>query len=326
MACVPMLLLSADRPPELHDCGANQAMDQVHLFGRHVRAFHQLPLAETDADWLGALAGRAVRAALTPLPGPVHINVPLREPLVPTGAGDAHSPPVPALLSSAPRASVEALDEIRRITSSPRGAIVCGAQPLVPAVHEALASLARVRRLPVFADLLSGVRFGPHVCDNILAHPDQVARSAPPPGWIVRLGGTPVSRPVNEWLARARGVQQIVVSGTGRIADATRTATHVLTASVENICEALAGGPVDSGELLDDLLACDSMASAAAERICGGGSLFEGAVLRATLDAWLARGGEVVVCGSHHLVGHLRGALLAVEADARWLGDPLRRG
>ena len=48
--------------------------------------------------------------------------------------------------------------------------------------------------------------------------------------------------------------------------------------------------------------------------------------LRATLDAWLARGGEVVVCGSHHLVGHLRGALLAVEADARWLGDPLRRG
>ncbi len=285
MAGIPMLLLSADRPPELHDCGANQAMDQIHLFGRHVRAFHQLPLAETDADWLGALAGRAVRTSLMPLPGPVHINVPLREPLVPVASPEpAPAPPVPKVLATTARASAEALDEIRRITSAPGGVIVCGAHPIGAGTWKILAALADKRRIPVLADLLSGGRFGPHVSDTIiLAHPDQVARGAPVPAWILRLGGTPVTRPVNEWLARCRGVPQIAVSETSRIADATRSATHVLTAPVSSVCDALAGGPVDTGGLADQFLARDRAAAAEAGRLCASAAPFEGSVLRAVL-------------------------------------------
>ena len=86
---IPLILLTADRPPELRDCGANQAIDQVKLFGGQVRASHELPLAETTTEALqnlGWLAARAVDQSRWPLPGPVHINVPLREPLVPSGA------------------------------------------------------------------------------------------------------------------------------------------------------------------------------------------------------------------------------------------------
>lgn len=286
MAGIPMLLLSADRPPELQDCGANQAMDQIHLFGRHVRAFHQLPLAESDADWIGALIGRAVREAMTPLPGPVHINVPLREPLVPSAPAEpAPAPPVPRVLASTAYASGEALDEIRRVTSAPGGVIVCGSQPLAAGDWEMLASLATKRRIPLLADLLSGGRFGPHMCDNILAHPDQVARSAPSPGWILRLAGTPVTRPLNEWLARCRGVPQVVVSETSRIADATGSASHVLTASVTSVCDALAQGPADSGGLLDQLIGRDRAAEAEAGRLCASATPFEGSVLRAVLGA-----------------------------------------
>src|SRR4051812_35106132 len=88
-ARVPLLVCTADRPPELRDWGAGQTIDQDHLFGRAVRWYHD-PGPPVDRRGVGgqwrALAGRAVAAAFGPPPGPVHLNLPFREPLVPTGA------------------------------------------------------------------------------------------------------------------------------------------------------------------------------------------------------------------------------------------------
>ncbi len=285
MACVPMLLLSADRPPELHDCGANQAMDQLGLFSSHVRAFHQMPLAEGDGNWLGGLAGRAFRSATGPLPGPVHINVPLREPLVPANPdARAMQPAAPSVLRSETRASGAALDDIRRIVSAPNGAIVCGTQDLGAGFHAAATRLARTRHIPVFADLLSGARFGASVGENILAHPDQVARSAPVPDWIIRFAGTPVSRALADWLTRARSVPQIVVSATERVADPTGTATQVLTADAVSLCAALTEDASRSEQWLQPFVEADEMAAATAERVCGSSAPFEGSVVRALIS------------------------------------------
>jgi 2-succinyl-5-enolpyruvyl-6-hydroxy-3-cyclohexene-1-carboxylate synthase len=88
MGATPLILLSADRPAELRNCGANQSIDQQHLFGRHVRAFHELPPADAGPEmlrYLHALAARVAEQSRWPLPGPVHVNVPLREPLVDVG-------------------------------------------------------------------------------------------------------------------------------------------------------------------------------------------------------------------------------------------------
>jgi 2-succinyl-5-enolpyruvyl-6-hydroxy-3-cyclohexene-1-carboxylate synthase len=286
MSCVPMLLLSADRPPELHGCGANQAMDQLALFGSHVRSFHQLPLAEGDGSWLGGLAGRAFRSSSTPLPGPVHINAPLREPLVPAHPDAAAARPrVPRKLESETLVSGAGLDAIRRIVSKPRGAIVCGTNDLGAGFHKAVAALAQQRGIPVFADLLSGTRFDPAVCENILAYPDQVARTAPIPDWILRFAGTPVSRAIADWLSRSREVPQIVVSATERIADPTGTGSHVLTADAAGLCEALAKDASCSEPWLAQFLVRDEAASAAAERVCGNDDVFEGSVMRSLATA-----------------------------------------
>ncbi|HST66139.1 MAG TPA: 2-succinyl-5-enolpyruvyl-6-hydroxy-3-cyclohexene-1-carboxylic-acid synthase [Mycobacteriales bacterium] len=90
-AGVPMLLLTADRPPELRGVGANQTIDQLGLYGAAVRLFVELGApdrrAGQNAYWRSAVS-RAVAAATGARPGPVHVNVALREPLVPDAAAD----------------------------------------------------------------------------------------------------------------------------------------------------------------------------------------------------------------------------------------------
>lgn len=288
---VPLLLLSADRPPEHQDCGANQAMDQLGLFGSHARAFHQLPPPEAETAWLAGLAARCVGASLGPLPGPVQINVPLREPLVPTGEVPlAASAKPPRRLAGAPRAAAQSVEEIAALMAGGRGAVVCGPEALAPAARAAVVALARRLNVPVLADLLSNLRDDGAAYPGVLAHPDQVARAASLPDWLLRLGGTPLGRPATAWLARCRGsarIAQIVVADHPRVADPDGTATHLLHADPAALCDELAARlpaiPAAPHDWLAAFLALDRAAARAAEAACAGSEAFEGTVLRAVL-------------------------------------------
>ncbi len=285
MARVPLILLSADRPPELQDRGANQTMDQPGLFGGHVRARHALPPAETGAGWLAELAARAVAASLGPLPGPVHINLPFREPLVP-GPGAA-SPPraaAPRWLASTLHPDRAALDFLGTTLSSGAGAIVCGAEDLGDDFRRAVLDLASRLRVPVLADLLSGLRFDPGAGEAVLAHPDQVARTAPTADWVLRFGGSPVSRPLAEWLGRCAGRPQIVVADHSRFIDASGTATRILRADPAVLCRGVEAAPAPA-PWLAGFVARDRAAGAVAERICAERRPFEGGFFRAMLRA-----------------------------------------
>ena len=285
MGRTPLLLLSADRPAELQDCGANQTMNQIGLFGDHVRAFHQLPPAESESSWLAGLADRAVAASLGPLPGPVHLNIPLREPLTPV-----RLPELPAAgrarrrLSATLQADPESVALLEKLMAAGSGAIVCGPDDLGDAARAAIARSARRLGIPVFADFLSSLRCGIPETPAILAHPDQVARHAPAADWVLRLGGAPITSGVNDWLERCRGRPQMVVAAHPRLADPEALATHVLQADPASLLERLAGAAAPD-HWLERFLGLDRAASAAAASTCADDRAFEGSLLRALLSS-----------------------------------------
>jgi 2-succinyl-5-enolpyruvyl-6-hydroxy-3-cyclohexene-1-carboxylate synthase len=174
---VPLIAITADRPPELQGCAAPQTIHQTALFGSMARHFADLGVPEADRVRLRALRRKAVQAvamARGPVPGPVHLNVPARKPLEPaplrTAAdvamaerGDAVcAEPAPQFITSAARAPDTALDALANAcVAAKRGLIACGPMPahareLAAAVH----ALAQATGFPVLAEAASQVRFG----------------------------------------------------------------------------------------------------------------------------------------------------------------------
>lgn len=247
MGGVPLILLSADRPPELRDCGANQTIDQIRLFGGHARAFHELPPADARPDmlrWLGALAARAAEQSRWPRPGPVHVNVPLREPLLAAEPALRVQAVPPACVPGLPVVNL-ADDEVAALArelAGGRGVIVCGEGRHGADFPAALGGLARRLACPVFADPLSGLRFGAHDLERVLARYDAFLRGAglPRPDWVLRFGAMPVSKSLQTWLAGLAEVPQLVVDATGSWPDPLHLAGRMLRADPALLCAGLA--------------------------------------------------------------------------------------
>jgi 2-succinyl-5-enolpyruvyl-6-hydroxy-3-cyclohexene-1-carboxylate synthase len=244
-AGVPLIAISADRPPELQGCGANQTIDQRYLFGTHVRASHLLGTPEEGFDpaWLHHLAARACEQACWPHPGPVHINQPFREPLLPKGATPA--PCLPARIAIAqPRLqpNEEAVRILTQAISGRPGIIVCGELPPEKKLPEALTALAARLGCPILAEPLSNLRFGPHdrsqlcVRYNLWLGEPQVAPSRPE--WILRFGAFPVTRNLQNYLSGSASIHALVEPWP-RWNDPTHRLTHLLRADPLAVCQAI---------------------------------------------------------------------------------------
>jgi 2-succinyl-5-enolpyruvyl-6-hydroxy-3-cyclohexene-1-carboxylate synthase len=220
---VPLVLLTADRPAELRDRGAPQAIDQVRLFGAHAKWFAELPLLDGEdatARHVRSVAARAVATATAGPAGPVHLNLPFREPLVPGGAlGRLPGEPANVVLAGRRTLGADVVTGLaRRLRGVERGLIVAGPQD-DPALPAALARLAAVLDWPILADPLSLARCGPHDRSRVLARGDQLLRSGPwrdahVPALVVRFGAMPTSKPVLALLEEHRP-DLVVVDGDG---------------------------------------------------------------------------------------------------------------
>ena len=227
LARVPLLLLTADRPPELHDRGAPQTIAQAGIFGEFVRWFVQMPLLDGAVETrchVRSVIGRAVATARGRPAGPVHLNFPFREPLIPVGdpgptdaAPATDSRPFTDVAAGRAQLAPADLDTLAgRIAGVPRGLIVAGPadDPELPA---ALAGLAASTGYPIVADPLSGLRAGPHDRSHVLTHADHLVRPGPwrdahRPDLVIRFGATPTSKPLLTLLTEV-SPQQIVVDG-----------------------------------------------------------------------------------------------------------------
>jgi 2-succinyl-5-enolpyruvyl-6-hydroxy-3-cyclohexene-1-carboxylate synthase len=248
-ADVPLIALTADRPPELRDIGAGQTIDQLKLYGEAVRWFCELGIHEADDKGLlhfRSVACRAFAAASgDPRPGPVHLNVPWRDPLAPIpvdgdvtaadplaleGRGDA---PLNAVLPARQGAEEGLLDALaERLEGAPRGLIVAGRQPDTR-IAEPVSALATAAGYPILAEPTSQLRRGPHDRSLVVSTYDVIARERSAelePELIVRIGDMPTSKPLREWLGSIEGLDQIVIDPAGGWREPTRRAATVVRA------------------------------------------------------------------------------------------------
>jgi len=228
-AGVALVVLTADRPPELRDIGAGQTIDQIKLYGSAVRWFCEVGTHEADDSSLlhfRSVACRAFAAARgEPRPGPVHLNIAWRDPLAPVAVANdvsARSPlalegrddqPLTAV-TAGPVAPDDALvGELgRRVSECTRGVILAGRQ-LDPELAGQVAELARAAGYPILAEPTSQLRLGSHDRGLVIAGYDAIVRSAPDdlrPEIVIRLGDMPTSTALRTWVTAA-APQQIVV-------------------------------------------------------------------------------------------------------------------
>jgi 2-succinyl-5-enolpyruvyl-6-hydroxy-3-cyclohexene-1-carboxylate synthase len=260
LARVPLLVLTADRPPELRGTGANQATDQLKLFGSAVRWFCEagVPAEEPGAGrYWRSLASRAWAEATGPPAGPVHLNLAFADPLVPPAvegearlagepmegrAGGAPWTATPAGVRSAAPSDVAELAEAVR--ANPRGLLVAGwGADLDLAAVDAFAAAAG---WPVLADPLSGARRGTAAIstyDGLVRAPRFAA--AHRPSLVVRVGGAPTSKALTAWLDES--IPQVLVDPSEGWADPARAASLRLIADASDLLAATAAVLTDDG-------------------------------------------------------------------------------
>lgn len=262
-AAVPLIVLTADRPPELRAIGAGQTIDQVKLYGSAVRWFCEVGTHGADDAGLLHLRSTACRAVWTaagdPRPGPVHLNLALRDPLGPEprpedvtatsalaleGRDARPLTTIPPAVGPAAAPLVDGLAE--RIEASERGLIVAGRMP--PGASEAISALAAATGFPILAEPTSQLRFGPHDRAQVISAYEPIARLRPAalePDLVIRFGAMPTCKPLRQWLGALEHVPQLAVDPDHGWNEPTRIAAAILRADPAGLCDALVsrGGP-----------------------------------------------------------------------------------
>ncbi|WP_040207532.1 2-succinyl-5-enolpyruvyl-6-hydroxy-3-cyclohexene-1-carboxylic-acid synthase [Neobacillus jeddahensis] len=250
---VPLMVLTADRPHELREVGAPQAIDQIHLYGQHVKWFADMALPENNEEiirYARTFCARAAAVATQAPSGPVHLNFPFREPLIPK-LNDEH------LFQQMERpngyvkvhngelsVSNELVKEMaEKLNGIEKGIIVCGTMA-DKQFAEAITRLSNALNYPIIADPLSQLRSGSHEMENIIDAYDTFLRNGDAktylkPDVVLRFGTMPVSKALTIFLKENHSADQFVIDGGGGWRDPAALSTNMIFCNETLFCEKL---------------------------------------------------------------------------------------
>jgi len=270
---VPLIVLTADRPPELRGIGAGQTIDQIKLFGSAVRWFSEV--GNHDADDTGLLHMRATAcrafatAAGQPRPGPVHLNLPFRDPLDPSpvpGAVTATDPlatkgrmdgPLTAVPTSTAIVDPVDMERVVALANAAERVLIVAGRQADPALRGPMAALADRLGAVILAEPTSQLRLGPHDRSRVVSGYDFVAarmlagstEEELTPDLVLRVGETPTSKNLRIWLSGLRQTPQVVLDPSYGWYEPSRVADLILrTGPAELLASLGASGSGDTGE------------------------------------------------------------------------------
>lgn len=251
LAQVPLIVLTADRPHELRNVGAPQAIDQLHLYSSHVKDFTDMALPENSlemlryAKWHGS---KAVDIAMKTPRGPVHVNFPLREPLMPI------LDPSPYTITSKPKRHVHiyythevleqrAVLQMAEQLTGKRGVIIAGSLDKKE-IEPALIKLAEALNWPILADPLSGLRSYGEKDNFVLDQYDAFLKRADlltelEPEVMIRFGSMPVSKSLKIWMENLTHTRLFVVDPGAAWRDPIKAVTDMIHCDERFLIDAL---------------------------------------------------------------------------------------
>jgi 2-succinyl-5-enolpyruvyl-6-hydroxy-3-cyclohexene-1-carboxylate synthase len=304
-ARVPLIVLTADRPPELREVGAGQAIDQLKLYGSAVRWFLELDVDDAPAQrlrWIRTLACRAYWTAVGDRPGPVHLNIPLREPLVleqelpPDASGRPGARPwvTRSEATRIPAGDARVLGQLPA-----RGVLVAGRHERGRELGRCAAEFAARAGYPLLADPLSGARHGQAVIaryDLLLRDPRFTARSRPE--LVVRIGDLPTSKALRTWLESLDAIPQAALDPEGTWQDPAGVLSSIAPVDPIAVLAAAEAPKAPEPDWLAMWRSADEAASATIERVLGEDGELSEPLVAARLGDWLGPDATLFVASS----------------------------
>ena len=311
MSCVPIIVITADRPAEMQRVGANQTIDQVEMFGEKVRAYSGIEAPDVavdrNAEWRGVVA-RIVTAARGVPPGPSHLNVRFREPTVPVtddGRTTASEYPFPTrrIDSAMPAVATEHVE--MPVLAPGRGIVIAGDGEYD---RGALAARAAALNWPVLATALSGMR-GDHTVTTYHHLLTGGVEEALRPDTAVAVGAIGPSPRLESVITSAR--DRVRIDAWGRKIDPHRHATRIIAGDVDRLLQRVEGAAGEDWPVvwadaeqrcrqrLDAVLEGDQRMSGAAvasalNDVAWGSLVVASSLPIREVDAHLRRGGPVL--------------------------------
>ncbi len=275
---VPLVVCTADRPPELRDTGAGQATDQIKLYGASVRWFCEVGVADDAPGYWRSVASRSVADATGPPAGPVHLNLAFRDPLVPVGDGSSGPPgggrpggrPWVTTSAGPPRPGPDDVERLAAlVAASARGLVVAGWGAGV--AGDVVERFAAAAAWPILADPISGVRSGPHAIstyDSLLRVPGLADRLRP--DLVIHVGAPLTGKVATAWLDE--NIHRVLVDPDRAWLDPHRGASERVVADPAALLAALADrlsadGDPGPSPWLDEWLAAEATAREAIDTL-----------------------------------------------------------